>query len=429
MKRALPTPSFATVAFTLGLTASVAAADVIVVDDDGGPGVDHTTFDAALAAAESGDTLLMKDGIYGGGFALFFVSAMSLEIVADAGADVRLRSPLRIQDLEPGHVVRLRGLTVEQVGFIIEFGPPLNVQNCQGSVWIEDSTILGPPNPLKSDGTPVAVFNSAAVTFSRCVIQAGTTSGSGVPPPKGLQTTNSNVYVFESSIQGGSGLDGAATGVFATDGGDGARVSGGLLYAQRSSFAGGPGGDGADGLFGCSDGEAGGNGISLIAPDSVVRLLNCTVAGGPGGTAPPPPCVGTGGTSGVDVDDAVGSFLELAGSGYSLCVEGPVREGEGLDIAIGGDPGDLLWLWITLGPAPVYLPPYKSPFLLDPSFFTLVPLGAIPPGGRLAFAPTIGELGPGVEIVSLYLQIAGLSLADGPIAGTGQAVSLLDASF
>ena len=61
MKRALPTPSFATVAFTLGLTASVAAADVIVVDDDGGPGVDHTTFDAALAAARALDPGAIAD--------------------------------------------------------------------------------------------------------------------------------------------------------------------------------------------------------------------------------------------------------------------------------------------------------------------------------------------------------------------------------
>jgi len=59
----------------------------------------------------------------------------------------------------------------------------------------------------------------------------------------------------------------------------------------------------------------------------------------------------------------------------------------------------------------------------------VIPLGAIPPGGRLAFSPTIGELGPGVEIVSLYLQIAGVSATHGPIAGTGQAVSLLDVSF
>jgi len=427
MKRALLAPAFAIV--TLALPCATVRADVIVVDDDGGPGVDHTSFSDALAAAQSGDTLLMKDGVYGGGFALFAVSAMSLEIVADAGADVRLRAPLRVQDLEPQHVVRIRGLTVEQVGFIVEFGPPLNVQNCAGSVWVEDSTIIGPLNPLKSDGTPVSVFNSAAVTFSRCQILAGNTSGSGAPAPKGLQTASSNVYVFESTIQGGAGLDGATTGVFATEGGDGVRVSGGLFYAQRSSFTGGPGGDGADGLFGCTDGEAGGNGITLVTADSVVRLLNCTVAGGPGGGAPPAPCVGVAGAAGVDVDDAVGSFFEFAGSGYSLCVEGPVREGEGLDIAIGGDPGDLLWLWITLGPAPVFLPPYKSPFLLDPSFFTVIPLGAIPPGGRLAFSPTIGELGPGVEIVSLYLQIAGVSATHGPIAGTGQAVSLLDVSF
>ncbi len=52
-----------TVAACLG-SLSVTHADYIVVDDDGGPGVDHTTLLAAVQAASDGDRILVMDGDY-----------------------------------------------------------------------------------------------------------------------------------------------------------------------------------------------------------------------------------------------------------------------------------------------------------------------------------------------------------------------------
>src|SRR5687768_12236739 len=88
-----------------------AAQSVLVVDDDGGPGV-HTEVASALLEAQDGDVILVREGAYTQGFV---VDGLAVTIAADAGAtpvfqiEVHSGSPgVRITGLAPGETVVLR---------------------------------------------------------------------------------------------------------------------------------------------------------------------------------------------------------------------------------------------------------------------------------------------------------------------------------
>ena len=55
------------------------ASGTLVVDDDGGPGVDFTDLPAAVAAAIDGDTVVVREGTYDS----FIVSGKALLILGD----------------------------------------------------------------------------------------------------------------------------------------------------------------------------------------------------------------------------------------------------------------------------------------------------------------------------------------------------------
>ena len=71
----------------LSLPTSLAGGQqVLVVDDDGGVGVDFTELQEAVDAASAGDVILVRSGTYSG----LLLGDKSLFVIADRGADVRM---------------------------------------------------------------------------------------------------------------------------------------------------------------------------------------------------------------------------------------------------------------------------------------------------------------------------------------------------
>ena len=215
-----------------------ASAGVIVVDDDGGPGVDHTDLGAAIAAAVAGDTILVRNGIYGGGFGPLFVDGIGLDLVAD-GANVVVRSPISVTNVPAGSEVRISGFDFEAPPFF-QFGANVSLRDCIGPVWIESCTITGPVDPGKTAGSPLSAVDCASVVILGCTLQAGGPNGFGLPPLPGLSAVRSDVYTFDTNVLGTVGKDGSEF-IFPSAGAAGASIHDGLLYAQRSSFDGGSG--------------------------------------------------------------------------------------------------------------------------------------------------------------------------------------------
>lgn len=118
----------------LPVRAGVSERSVLVVDDDGGPLVDHTTIQAAIDAASPGDLVLVRPGAYDA-----FVSTKGLTLVGDDGALVRAGTT--ILSLPAGEPVALSKL--ELAG--------LDVLACAASVVLDDVRLTAAFDPLPSE--------------------------------------------------------------------------------------------------------------------------------------------------------------------------------------------------------------------------------------------------------------------------------------
>ena len=116
-------------AFQAVLVAPTAAQDVLIVDQAGGPGV-FTTLGAAVAAAQEGDVLLVKQGAY---FEDLVIDGKSLVVQEESGANVLVRR-IQVQNLGPTQFVAVRGLDWDNSHEL-----SLGLLDNQGPVWIEDA--------------------------------------------------------------------------------------------------------------------------------------------------------------------------------------------------------------------------------------------------------------------------------------------------
>ena len=391
---------------TLLLASSVlhSAQSVWVVDDDGGPDVDFTDIQPAVLASAAGDVILVRSGIYGP-----VTIGRSKTVQADDGAVVRLHDPslplggfplLTIQNLDVGEEVYVRGLIVG-ASYFHPFGVPqeaLRVTNSAGEVWLEDVHV---EKVIHAVAQGIVVRDSAGVTFSRCSVTSDFSfqKFSTVYGP-GLESFASNVALFDTRIQAGIGGR-------QTPGADGVVVHGGTLYASGCQVL---GGDGYDGTSFDPEGTDGGDGL-VLDDGAVVRLQDCTVAGGSGGVA------GPGGSSGVPGANTVvsdGSLVPVQGTSRSLVEASPVRAGTDAFVeTLRGQPGDLAYrLYSTDGQlAPLYIAFEKAPLVLDLNLFGDV-LGPVDPDGTLVQTAPSAPMPAGVDGAVITTQASFLA-ADG----------------
>ena len=92
---------------------ALAQGQVIVVDDNGGLGVDFQTIHEAVANAQEGDTILVKAGVYdyNDGPTTIDIVGTSLSIIAELDQDVQISFlTVKVRDLASNQKVTLRGL-------------------------------------------------------------------------------------------------------------------------------------------------------------------------------------------------------------------------------------------------------------------------------------------------------------------------------
>ena len=265
--------------------------------------------------------------------------------------------------------------------------------------------------------------NCAAVSFSGSTI----TGGAGLPGPDthhGLFATNSSVSLWGCTVTGGSG-----NGDLLGGGGAGVLLIGGSLFASGSTFTGGAGADGyLEPPFNlCTDGMDGGDGLVLFAGAPVARLRASTTAAGAGGAPGDATCLpGQPGSPSVVVS---GALIELPGTHRSMEIFRVIREGGVSPIELQGADGDLAWLFLGPTVAHTFELGLLGTLLPGPPLFA-IPAGTLPAGGKKLLTPFIGELGPGIEGITLYEQPLFFEPASTLVLlGTPRVAVFVDAAF
>lgn len=272
--------------------------DVYVVDDDGGPGVDGTAIQDAVDAAGEGDTVEIRDGVYGG----FVVDGKSLTVTASATAtSVVIETPpaaepgalVRIENLGPAQsvtfgaasagVLRLRpdGVATALAGLACaDSTGAILIENCFVGMGRLDESVGDSPavrvNSCASvtlDGCDLfghdrscgAVVDDSTVLLDECLVRGGEGRQNGdiVPPAAapGLEALGSTVTAADSLVKGGRGVDafgGPGYGGlgYPGDGGPGVWNDGSTLINTSSEFVGGPPGRPTQMLYFGKQGES-----------------------------------------------------------------------------------------------------------------------------------------------------------------------------
>ena len=370
----------------LALAGSLPAQNVHLVDDSGG--ADFTTVHEAVAAAASGDIVIVKTGVYSGDVT---IDAKSLVVAADTGAAVDYSGRFLIQNLGADQSVLWSDFDVTPPSGGT-FGA-LDVLSNAGPVWIDGVTFdafIGHIIPHM-----IQVNASGPVVFLDCSTFGGTFPGGASSP--GLRSTSSDVYLHDSNITGGNGYGGLG-GPF--PGGTGVLLSDGRLFSMGSVIQGGQG-TGVGSPFGCTGvSGAGGTGLLLTGSNPVADLYDTDLLGGLAGALS-----GTGtcteGPAGSPLATEAGTVTQLDVAAKNFTIVSPVREFEPVSVTISGDPGDLVWVAFSTSPTLQPFPGIIGPlFVGSPLIFSVGALGIT---GELAFAGP-AFVPPGAEGQMYYAQ-------------------------
>lgn len=388
------------------LATSAVADRVWVVDDDGGQGTDFVDLQPALNAANDGDTILVRPGLYGG----FELVGKSVSIAAEIDGSAIVLGSGAVRDLPAGHSATLRGLRIVGTS-----ASAIELTDCAGLVWLEACVLRGDQGDgfvgsptFHPDGHPGALVEAcASAVFMRCTFEGGdgadfapvfSTRGDG---GDGVCATDTRVTAYECVLTGGNGGS-VASALVPDDGGRGGlglALDDGSAMASDCRFQGGIGGVGGftSGIpTVCGAGGDGGDALGQHAPatGSVdVKLLACTFSpGAPGASFDPASCPS--GSPGHSTAIVLGSIDGLVGPPVSHRADSPVRAGEPITFTIGGEPGAFVVLGIAAGPADLFVPDFNGSLLLDGNAFVLFPgfigndgsLTSVFPGG-VAVAP------------------------------------------
>ena len=400
-----------------------AQGQVWIVDDDGGPGTLPTIQEAVDAAADL-DLLLIESGAY----EPFLVGDKSLTIVGRAGAVVSSfsfgtfglddPSPIVVDGLSAGKRLTIRSLTADaqfiEINGIDELDEPVELRSCAGTVLFEECA-------LSASGAGVLVESCADVTFNRCTIDAGSSYyysfNEEYWEQPGMRTSASNVYLYDTAVQGTVGPD-ATTVVFVNtdpgEGGIGLVQSGGRVVAQGSSILGGPGGSVPETL--CV--PAGDGADAWWIASGTARVLDSQVIAGAGGTV----ADSCGEPAGLDGQDFSGDLSELTqfhGVARSFAWNSPVVGGDIVSAQLDGEPGDFAFFVIGVFPGAVQDFPDLG-IALHVTDYQVVPIGTLAAGDlQLDFnAPILGGTN---DFVKLTLQAAYFD-ADGDVFVSGPSV-------
>lgn len=416
-----PLARFALVSSVFVVATSGALASVLVVSTTSGP---YTTIQAAVNAAQDGDTVLVRPGSH----ASFTVDDKALSVVGDGASPVTLSGRITVQNLAAARTVVISGFAAAALAPI---GTPLVVSQNAGAVRIARCAFRG----ANGNGTPssctqgshdhgwtaaVLQSNSGGVAFTDCEFVAG----AGIPHPQpcyetyggdgghALSSTSTQLALYDCVFFGGRGGNGAFRG---GDGGHGASITGGFgAVASRCLFVGGSAGLGLD--FTVDDGD-GGDGVFVAG--ATMWKLACT---GEGGSA------GMYGVPGVSFDGA--SYFTFASTPVELQAPTVVREGTSLALTVRGQPGDAMYLFTSRATDFRVLPSWRGVLLTRNVAPTrILALGTVPASGVLDVALDVPMRAAGFGAATEFLQIHRREASGEITLGSAWPVTVLDASL
>lgn len=424
------------------ILASPALADVRVVSSSG----PFTTIQAALDASTDGDIVLVRPGTYGG----FSVPDRSLTVVADSGGAVNVNGSIAVPVLGVTHDVVLSGLRVTSVETADPYSSyPLRASNCSGSLRVQRCEFVAtqPTSHCHPHADGALLQSCQDVVFVDTRLHGASNtfnvlpgSGDSQRAGSGLMALSSRLALYECELTGGpAGLvwencdPSYGYGSSADNGAPGGHALyavASFVHVAHSILTGGRGGD-AD-TAGCGHGGNGGAGALVSAPLGL-WALDVVAQGGAGGfgfAGPGFPCAHHDGTPGVNWAPGPSTFAAPA---RRLDLPPLAREGDVVALALHGEPGDLVELFVAPATGFRFSTSWRGVNVLARQVASgAIPaavLGVVPASGVLHVSWTIGELGTGVQGATLHVQPAFTSVTGRVTMGTPRALALVDGAF
>ncbi len=403
------------------LTFGTAGANQVWTVDRNGSGDFEQVKDAVVAAAD-GDVILVREGEY----TFTTIDDKSLVIVAEETA---LPGPHKIygvsvKNLAASRRVVVRGFQID--GFPFQFPQVglLTTQNA-GPIAVEDCQFT------TEFGTHPVVANACTALFlTRCSLAGKDGFVTSLPvdffPTPAIDATNSEIFLYDSVVEGGDGLYAFASSIFgpAAAGQDGAPavdLDGGHLFASGSTLRGGNGGKNGSDNGVCLGAGDGAPGVRLTGNDPLFTRLDSLVGGGAGGAADGS-CPG--GVASPPIDVQSGSVATLAEAARSFQLSALAREGESISIHLTGQPGEIAKILFTVTHTGVYAPGLQGGLLVGVPT-SLVVLGAIPPSGEITLSAPLPPnlikppfLGISIIAQTLMFGQGGLGVLGSPSVAT-----------
>lgn len=377
----VPLTSLLRLALGTALAAPVAAGNVHVVSPPGGGGT-FTSLHAAVGAAQNGDIVLVRPGVYDGlqypQEPLIIGKSLTVHGDTTAGGVVKLRFPIVAAPPDNNLPITLRSLVVDATGqFALAVG--------RSAFLAEYCDFTAAPGAWTCVTAPGGAFVRCTINGPGAdPIAPGGTPGTGVDAQGGVGET---LAFYMCTIRGGNGQDGSSfpSMKLPSPGREAIRsLIQGTILLDRCDLIGGDGGDGAAGPFGsCMAGQQAGPAIRFIDlgsgnPHPACLAISSTLQAGAQGNGALSCPAGPPASSIVGAEFAAFSTLSIPQ--HLLYTNSPVHAGDTLALAAHGVPGEIVYPLVGAGPSP--LPFLSIASVLVPSLpLTILPPIQVGPGG------------------------------------------------
>lgn len=378
--------------------------------------VEGMDLQAAVDAAQSGDTLLIYPGVYPSGAV---IDGKSLTLAAEGSVPPLLLHGVQVANLAASGQVVLSGLQVQGEPWTgAGSGNALSVSNSAGAVRVDRCQFLG-----RERGHGATLIGALSFAATDSVFRGGNAAvWAPVAPGSGLWSSGSWVALYQSQLRGASGLE-PTTIADGQPGADGGVISGGLLHFAESTFRGGDGGA----AFGtCMFGGNGGDGLVVQTPSNA-RAIASTFVRGDGGAGGG--CFCTLCVQGNKGTNLVGPVQLLAGPTTELELPRVAREATVVNVTVMTQPGAQGFLLASQQPAHALDAAYNGPLLLKGPFEVRTSTGPIP-SGSTTISLTLPSLPAGVQSQTWFVQtIVRAPGGGGAFAGECRPLVIVDDAF
>ncbi len=359
------------------LTAPALAGDFHLVDFTGGHG--FPTVQAAIDAAQSGDTILVKPPPASGIVRTdgFTVDGKGLTIIGQPMSSSLPDVPIKrvqIRHVPAGESVILYDFDLD-LDLTSSRNHVLLVENSAGAVRLESCAIKGQYSATVNSRPAVGLALALDVSLFRCEVDGKSVAG--------IETTQSRIALYDCEVRGGRGKYGASyTTAIGGDGKSGLELKNrSFAWVGRSTITGGVGGD-AECIHNSNCVSLPGDGGSgaVVEGGSLCVELESTFVGGSPGTLWY--TSGPGSSPGGHGAEISGPNIRVPGAHRRLKAPRTVVSGDTTDLELTGLPGEEVILFAGEIGGHRFLGPLFGALLVNGGY-VMAPtvLGTVPASG------------------------------------------------